>query len=65
MPPVPRDDSERIRSPETEGVPPRYVYIHIPLSCTQLFNLDPYAKNCMLDIDFIPDLLTDEGPSTG
>ena len=68
MPPQPgtplvlSDDSE---SSDTEGVPPRYVYIHTPLPSARFFNLDPYAKNGMHDKDFIPDLLTDEGPPTG
>jgi len=63
MPPAPPDDSESNRSSEAEGVPPRYLCIHTPLPRAQLFNLDPYAKDRMRDKDFIPDLLTDEGPS--
>jgi len=65
MPPAPPDDIERTQSPTTEGVPPGYVYVHTPLPCARLFNLDWYAKDRMHDKDFIPDLLTDEGPSTG
>jgi len=64
-PPAPPDDSEITQSSETEGVPPGYVYIHTPLPSTRYFNLDQYAKDRMRDTDFIPDLLTDEGPSTG
>jgi len=63
--PVPPDDSERTHSSETEGVPSGYVYIHTPVPCAGFFNLDPYAKDRMQDKDFIPDLLTDEGSSTG
>jgi len=59
----PPDDSGRTQSYEIEGVPPRYVYIHTPLPSTRLFNYDPYAKDRTCDKDFIPDLLTDEGPS--
>jgi len=64
-PPSLPDDSERTQSSETEGVPPGYEYIHTPLPSARFFNLDPYAKDCMHDKDFIPDLLTDESPSTG
>jgi len=62
---MPPDDSEITQSSETEGVPPRYVYIHSPLPCARFYNLDPYAKEPMRDKDFIPDLVTDERPLTG
>jgi len=65
MPPASSDDSEGTQCFETEGVPPGYVHIHTPLLGDQSFNLDPHAKDCMRNKDFIPDLLTDEGPSTG
>jgi len=64
-PSAPPDDSERTQPSETEGVPPGYVYIHTPHPSTRFFNLDPYAKDRLRDKDFIPVLLTDEGPSTG
>jgi len=58
---VPSDDSE---SSETDGVRPRYVYIHTPLPSASFFNVNAYAKDCMRDKDFIPNLVTDEGPPT-
>jgi len=61
-PPVPYDDEV---GSETEGVPPEYVYIHTSLPSARFFNVDPYAKDHMRDQDFIPDLLTHDGPSTG
>ena len=64
-PPAPPADGERTQRSATEGVPPRYVCIHTPLPSARCFNLDPYAKDCMCDKDFIPDLLTEEGQSTG
>jgi hypothetical protein len=64
-PPVPSDNSERTQSSETEGVPPKYLYIHTPLPNARLFILDPYVKDCMWDEELIPDSLTDEGLSTG
>ena len=65
MPPAPPNDSGRTQCSETEGVPPGYVYIHTPLPRAQFINVDPFAKDRMRDNDFIPDLLTDECPSTG
>ena len=59
------DDSERTHLSKTEGVPPGYMYIHTPLPSARVFNPDQHDKDCMRDKDFIPDLLTDEGPSTG
>jgi len=64
-PPVPPDDSMRTQRSETEGVPPAFVYIHTPPPSTQFLNFDPYAKDRMHDKYIIPDLLTDDGPSTG
>ena len=63
-PPVPPGISETSQSSKTEGVPPGYVYIHLPLANAQFLNLDPFAKDRKHDIEFIPDLLTDKGPST-
>jgi len=64
-PPAPPDDSEGSQRSEIEGVPPGYLYIHTPRPRTYFFNPDPYAKDRMRDNNSIPDLLTDEGPSTG
>jgi hypothetical protein len=62
MPPAPSDDGA---SSETDSVPPGYMSIHTPLPSAQFCNLDHYAKEDMCDKYFIPDLLTDDGPSTG
>ena len=62
--PVLPDHSETTQRSEIEGVPPGYVYIHPALLSARCFNLDTYTKNCMRVKDSIPDLLTDEGPST-
>jgi len=62
-PPASPDDSERTQSSKTEGVPPGYMYIHTPLPSAPFFNLDPYAKDHMCNEDFVPDWLTDQGPS--
>jgi len=65
MPPVPSDDSKRIQSSETEGESSGFVYIPTALPSARLFTLDPYANDRRRVEDFIPDLLTDEDPSTG
>jgi len=65
VPPVPSGDNEAAHISEIEGVPPGYVYIHTPLPSAHFFILDSYAKDCKHDKDFNPDLLTDEGTSTG
>jgi len=65
MPHAPPDVSERTESSETEVVPPGYVYIHTPHPSTWCFNLDYYPEDCLHHKSFIPDLLTDQGPSTG
>jgi hypothetical protein len=65
MPPVSPGNNEGVHSSEIKGVPPGHVYIHTPLPSTQIFNLDAYDKNCKCDKDINPDLLTDDGTSTG
>jgi len=64
-PPVPPVDRERTQSSETEGLPPGYLYIHTPLHSARFFNHDPCCKDRMRNKDFIPDFLTEGGPSTG
>jgi len=64
-PAVPSSDNEAAHLSEIEGVPPGYVYIHTPLPSAQFFNLDAYGKDRKHDSAFNPDLLTDEGTSTG
>jgi len=44
---------------------PVALVLHTPLPSARFFILDPSAKDHMHDKDVIPDLLTDEGPSTG
>jgi len=64
-PPVPPSNNESAHLCEIEGVPPGYVYIHIPVPSAQFFIHDVYAKDRKHDKDFDPDLLTDEETSTG
>lgn len=64
-PPTPPDDCEESQSPEIEGAPPGYMYIHTPLPNAQILNLDAHAKDWKHNKADIPDWLTDDGPSTG
>ena len=63
--PAPSGDNEGHEMSEHEGVPPSNVYIHTALPNAQAFNHDLFAKDYKHDQDCIPDLLTDEGKTTG
>ena len=62
---VPPGNNEAAHLSEIESVPATYVYIHTPLASAQIFNHDAYATDRKCDTDFVPDLLTAEGTSTG
>jgi len=64
-PPVPPCDSQGAHSPEIDIAPTRSVYIHTHLRSDQFVNPDAYAEDRKRDKDCNPDLLTDEGTSTG
>ena len=42
-----------------------YTYSHTSLPCAESFTLDASAQECEHDTDFDPDMLPDEGTSTG
>jgi hypothetical protein len=42
-----------------------YILLHTSLPWSELFTLEPDALDCQHDIDFDPDMLTDDGTSTG
>jgi len=62
---APPPDRPREPTPDPTLYPPRYVYIHTPHPSAQFFNRDAYATDRKRDKDFNPDVLTDEGISTG
>jgi len=64
-PHVPPANEEATHLSEIEGVPPGYVYIHAPLPRAEFLNDDASAKDHKREKDFDPDLLTDDGTSTG
>ena len=61
----PTSNDEPAHLSAIEGVPPGFLYIHSPLPSRQFFDHDAYAKDRKCDKDLNPDLLTDEGTSTG
>jgi len=64
-PPVSPSLNDGADSSEIEGLPPGYVYIHTPLPNVQFYNLNAYGKDHKWDLDFIPDLQTNEETFTG
>jgi len=64
-PPMPHIANAAAPVSGIKGVPPGYVYILTGVPSAQFFNHDAYAKNRKCDKDPTPDLVTDEGTSTG
>jgi len=65
MPPAPPGDNHGARSSQIANLPAGYVYIPKILLSTELFNQDASTEDSEHDEDFIPDLRTDKGTSTG
>jgi len=62
---APPSDNEGSERSQINNLPLGYVYSHAPLSSTQWFNCDAYHNDCQHIADYNPDMLTDEGTSTG
>ena len=56
---------EKCQGSQIDSVPAGYAYLQAPVPNAHFFNLDAHAKDSKRDKDFIPDLRTDEGTSTG
>jgi len=65
MLPVPPTENQGAQSSQIDNFLPRYVYSHAPLPSARFFNLYAYAQDNQHDKDFNPDMLTDDGISTG
>jgi hypothetical protein len=50
---------------QIEYLPPEYVYSHALLPGAEFFNLDAFAQDSQYNIYCNPDMLTNEGTSTG
>ena len=62
---VPPCSNEAAHISEIKGEPPGDMYIHTPIPGAQCLNLEAYAMDRKRDKHFDPDLLTDEGTSSG
>jgi len=65
VPAAPLGDNTGAQGFQIEGVPPVFDYIHTTLPNVQFLHLDAYTKDTDRHDDVIPDLLTDNGSSTG
>jgi len=65
IPLVPLRDNEITESFRIDNLPPEYESSLTPPPSAHFFNIDTYAQNSQYDKDFNPDLLTEEGTSTG
>jgi hypothetical protein len=64
-PAAPLSNIARAQRAKMVNVPARYVYSHTSLLCAELCTLDLHAQDSQQYIDFDPDMLTEEGASTG
>jgi len=65
MPPAPTSNKSRAQSSQINNLPAGYVYSHTLVPCAEFFTFNAYAQDSQHDTDFDPDMLTDEGTSTG
>jgi hypothetical protein len=63
--PAPSSDNQGAKQSQIDIVPPGYPSIHAALPNAQFFHLDAYSMDRQLEKDCNPDMLTDEGTSTG
>jgi len=64
-PPGPHGEQEGAKRSQIDNLPPRYVYSHSPFPSAQFVKLDAYVQDSQHDKDHNPDMLTDQGSSTG
>jgi len=64
-PPAQSGNSSGAQHTEIINLPAGYAYSHPSHPCAELFNLDASAQDSQHNKDFDPDMLTDEGTSTG
>jgi len=65
MPPAPTGNSSGAQQAQIVNLPAGYAYSHTSLPCAEFLTLDASAQDSHHDTDFDPDMLTDEGTSTG
>jgi len=64
-PPAPTSENDWAHRSKIDNLPPSHEYSHTPLPSLQFFSLDAYAPDIQHDIDYNPDMLTDQGTSNG
>jgi len=64
-PPAPPNNIARALCSQIVDVLAGYAYSHTSLPCAELCTLDSYTQDSQHNADFDPDILTDEGTSTG
>jgi len=64
-PPAPPGDNEGAQSSQINNLPLGYVYSHARVPSKQCFKLDAYAQDSQPNTHYNPDMLTDEGTSSG
>jgi len=64
-PPAPTGNTSRAQCSQIVNLPASYTYSHTALSGVEFFDRDVSAQDSQHDTDFDPDMLTDEGTSTG
>jgi len=65
MPPTPTHNNSTAQCSQIVDLLARYAYSHTSLPCAELFSLNASAQDCLHNTAFDPDMLTDEGTSTG
>jgi len=65
MPSASTVNNSRSEHSQIANLPAGYTYSHTSLPCGEFFNLDASAQDSQHDTDFDPDMLTQEGTSTG
>jgi len=64
-PPAPTGNSSGAQRAQIVNLPTGYAYSHTSLQSAEFFTLDASAQDSQHDTDFDPDMLPDEGTSTG
>ena len=65
MPTAPTGITSEAQRSQIDNFPAGYVYSHTSHTCAEFLKVDAYAQDSQYDADFNPDMLTDEGISTG
>jgi len=65
MPHTPTSNNSGSQHSEIVNLPAQYVYSHTSYTFAEFFTVNTSVQDRQQDTDFDPDMLTDEGTSTG